>query len=87
MKVVDFKKKEEEVRLASDMFTEFADMAKAVEVAHGADAEAVVIYLSDEGMAIGSLSGDADSANMLIDMAKASIVNSQLLGDYDDTVH
>jgi len=87
MKVVDFKKKEEVVRLASDMFTEFADMAKETEVTHGAEAEVVIIYMTAEGMAVGSLSGDADSANMLIDMAKASIVNSQLLGDYDDTVH
>jgi len=87
MKVVDFKKKEEVVRLASDMFTEFADLAKETEVMYGAEAEVVVIYLTEEGMAVASLSGDADSANMLIDMAKASIVNAQLGRGYDDTVH
>lgn len=87
MKVVDFKKKEVEERLASNMFTEFVTKAKEAEVMYGAEAEAVVIYLTEEGMTVASLSGDADSANMLIDMAKASIINSQLLGSYDGTTH
>ena len=87
MKVVDFKKKEEEVRLASDMFAEFADMAKSIEAQHGAAAEVAVVYMTDEGMMVGSLSGDADSTNMLFDMAKISLINSQLMGDYDDTIH
>ena len=87
MKVVDFKKKEVEERLASDLFTEFVTIAKETEVVYGAEAEAVIIYLTPDGMAIASLSGDADSTNMLMDMAKATLVNSQLRGDYDGTTH
>lgn len=87
MKVVDFKKKEVEERLASDLFTEFVTIAKETEVMYGAEAEAVILYLTPDGMAISSLSGDADSTNMLIDMAKVVLVNSQLQGDYDGTTH
>lgn len=86
MKVVDFKREE---RLASDLFAALTDTAKELEVEYGSgvDSEVVVVYLFEGGMTLHSLSGDADSANMLLDMAKTTLINSQLVGGMDDTRH
>tara|TARA_R110000772_G_scaffold7665_2_gene25856 strand:+ start:9050 stop:9313 length:264 start_codon:yes stop_codon:yes gene_type:complete len=87
MKVVDFPTKETEAPLASEMFKTYVDIAKEDEVINGASAEVVIIYLTEEGMNVASLSKSADNAFMLLSMAAQSVLETQLGGLYSDTVH
>lgn len=93
MKLVDLKPKKKEVPKASDIFQSLADScmenegAWHEETGEDLEVEVVALLLGPYGLEIVSNSHNPDGINMILDIAKMSILQQQFEGGADETYH
>lgn len=87
-RVIDGKFKKDEPK-ASDALQAFADMATEVEEGTGSPCEVAIVFLSPYGLTLGGNAPNPEGINLLLDMAKWSVLMAQFEGEVgeDGTIH